>query len=152
MNDLNSLTGGPRGWLVIDGERYGVYELTLGELGELQSWINAQFADPLAYVTERLGNGLTPAQEQHLLRVALELATKPRALLGTPEADALIRGTEGAKMMLWFSIKKGRPGFTLDQAKALLSCLTPLQLEQAFEASSVESVLGDPKQTAGGTA
>lgn len=151
MNDLNSLTGGPRAWLVIDGERYGVHELTLGELGELQSWVNSQYADPLAYVTEHIGTGLTPAQEQHLLRSAIELATKPRALLGTPEADALVRGTEGSKVMLWLAIRKGRPGFTLDQARAVLDRLTPAQLQQAFEASSVEAVLGAPKATEGGT-
>lgn len=149
-NDLSTLTGRPRAWLSAGGEKYGVHELTIGEMGDLQSWVDSQFADPMEIAQRRIGTGLNTHQEQFLLRAALELSCRPKALLGTPEADNLVRSTEGTKVMLWLAIRKGRPGFTLAEASALFGGLTVLQLAQAFTASGVDAVLSDPKAEEGG--
>jgi hypothetical protein len=150
MNDLSTLTNGPRAHLSAGGERYAVHELTLGEMGELQAWVDEQFADPLELAQERMGKGLTPSQERYLLEIALRVACEPKALLGTPQADALVRSAEGTKVMLWLAIRKGRPGFTRGEASALFDTLRPGDLARAFEASGVEAALSDPKAETGG--
>jgi hypothetical protein len=148
-NDLASLNGRPRLTLRVAGDAYAVHPLTLAELGDLQSWVDAQFRDPIDLVRGHLGAGLTMAQEQFLLRAALEIASRPRALIGTPEADALLRSADGQKRMLLAAIRKGRPDFAEADADRLFAALTPFELAAAFEAAGVEAAMGDPSPKAG---
>jgi hypothetical protein len=144
-NDLATLNGRPRVHLRVAGESYAVWPLTLAELGELQSWVDAQYRDPIDLVRDKLGSGMTMAQEQYLLKTALELASRPRALIGTPEADALLRSSEGVKQVLWRSIAKGRPGFAEADAARIFAALTPFELAAAMAESGVDAVTSDPK-------
>jgi hypothetical protein len=151
MNDPGSLSGRPRTRLVADGETFDVWPLSFDEIGELQAWVDAQHRDLLELASEQVGTGrFTMAQEQFLLRTALELAARPRALIGTPAADELLRSVEGTKRLLFVGIRKGRPDFTEEAAAALFGKLNPFELFAAFQATGLEAVMTDPKAPSGG--
>ncbi len=146
QNDLASLSGAARLTLRVGGEAYPVHPLTLADLGELQAWVDSQYRDPVEIVREQLaGRKFSAAQEQFLLKTALEIACRPRALIGTPEADALIRSAAGQKRMLFLAIRKGRPEFGEADADALFAALTPAELLAVMVETGAEAVSADPK-------
>lgn len=152
-NDLASLTGRRTVPLVVGGETYQVHPLSLDDLGQLQAWVDAQFDDPIEVASAALGRGLTRAQEQHLLSEALKLACQPRAKIGTPEGDALLRSVDGIKQLLVLAIRKGRPNFTLEQASAIFEALSAEQIALAMSGSGLETAMEGPESPKpGGTA
>lgn len=145
MSSLSSLTAQPRK-LRVGEKTYDLFPLTLEELGQLQGWVDSQFPDPIQVVADAIGKGnYTVAQQQYLMKQALELASRPKSLIGTPEADRLLQSTEGTKRLLLLSIRKGRPDFTEAEAAELLKDLNGGHVEAAFSATGVDQVIHDPK-------
>lgn len=151
-NDLASLTGRPKATIAVDGERYAIHPLTVADLGAFQEWVSAQLPDPVESVKRFLGKGLSMAQEKHLLAAAVEAAARPRALIGTPEGDAIAGSPAGVAKMLELSIRKGRPGFDEDAARALFERLDLASLAAARVASGMELVAGDADPNGDGPA
>lgn len=130
--------------LVVDGEEYLVHPLTLGEIESLQEWVDAQHRDPIGTVLPHLGKGLTMAAEQFMLGKAIEIASRPRARIGSVEASDLLQTSEGVKETLRVAIAKGRPGFSRADMDALWARLSPAHLAAAKATTGVDAVLHDP--------
>lgn len=144
IKSLARLTGQPT-TLEVDGERYDVHPLSFGDLGSLQAWIDGRRADPFATLAAQLGTGrFSVAQEKHMMALALEQATRPGPPLGTPEADAMLNTLEGYAEVLYLTIRKGRPGFTREDASRLLAALGEGRLGQVRRTTDLDLV-SDPK-------
>lgn len=145
MTSLSNLTAQPKK-LTVGGTDYFLHPLTLDDLGQLQSWIDSQFPDPFQVIGKAIATGnYTVAQQQYLFSQALERSTRPRNLIGTPEADRLLQTVDGMKRMLCLSIRKGRPEFTEEEAEALYRQLGLGDVQAAFAATEVGQVMADPK-------
>jgi hypothetical protein len=143
---LSSLTGQPRR-LSVNGQVYDLHPLTLDDLGQLQGWIDRHFPDPFQIVQEAISKGnYTVPQQQFLFSQALERSTRPKNLIGTPEADRLMGSMQGIEQLLLISIRKGRPEFTEADAKELYLHMGLGDLEAAFAATGVSAVMADPKE------
>jgi hypothetical protein len=145
MNDVATLTAQPRA-LTVDGETYLVHPLTIEEFGQLQGWVDAQFPDPMELAQRAIeGGNYTVAQQQYLMKVAMEMAAKGKRLLGTPDADEKVYSIDGTKEILYFSIRKGRPEFTRADAAALYAKLRVADIERVYSHTNVDMVAADPK-------
>src|SRR4051794_27592650 len=123
--DLATLTNTPR-TLTVDGRDYRIHPLTLNDLGELQEWVNTQLPDPVEAIADSPGfKRLPPEAQKYAIRCAVELASKGKRRLGSPEATELINSTDGVCQLLFLTIKRGDPAFTQDDARKLSGCLTP---------------------------
>jgi len=148
VNDLATLNAKPRS-LLIDGQVYDVHPLTLDEFGDMQHWVDQQFPDPFALAQTAIDNGdYNVAQQQFLLKSALEIAARGKPQLGTPEADAKVYSFTGVKELLYLSIRKGRPEWTREEAETLYRKLGPGQIAGVFDATTASMVLSDPKAEA----
>lgn len=159
MNDIATLTGQAARSIRVDGQAYDLHPLTLDDYGRLQAWVDRQFPDPFDVVSAQIERGrlvvdadgnesrvpYPMAQQQYMLKLALEQASQGRRLIGTPEADTKVQATEGVQEMMFLSITKGRPAFTRAECKALFARLTVAQVAAIFSATNADMVLGDPK-------
>lgn len=145
MNDIGTLTGQPQP-ITVDGETYMVHPLTVDDWGALQAWVDRQFPNPLDAVRDALAKGgFKPAQEQFMIKEALALASKPKAKLGSIEADELLVSAEGSAQVLYLTIRKGRPDFTEKDAAALAEKLAAAEIARLAQASTLDMVVSDPK-------
>jgi len=146
MNNIATLTAQPQ-TLAVDGKEYKVYPLTFADLGELQTWVDSQFPDPFAVVSKAMKSGeFNYAQQQYMLSQAIEKATRPKHLLGTPEADELLMSIEGCKKTLVLSIRRGDPTFTEDDADRLFAKMTEADIAKLNIAMNLDMVTNDPKE------
>jgi hypothetical protein len=112
MNDPATLTGQPKPVTAGDETRL-IYPLDAEGIGKLQAWVDAQFPNPFEVLDRELRDrAYNTAQQQFLMRTAMELSVRGRRLIGTPEADALINSAAGTKYMLFLAISRGDPAFT----------------------------------------
>lgn len=145
MNDLSTLTMQPT-TLTIDGKDYKVHPLDLGDFGYLQEWIDRQFPNPIAIVKKTIDEGgYNLTLQQYMLKEALILASQPRHLIGTPEADALLTSVDGMKQTLYLSIRKGDPSFTEADAETLFAKMNFADTALVAQASTLDMVTTDPK-------
>lgn len=148
---LADLAGQPRR-LRLAGKDYDVYPLRISDFGALQSWVDAQFPDPFRMVkaeldrAEKAGEPYDTGQQKFLMRVAAELASRPRHLIGgDPDADAMVRSLEGVMQFLWLSIRRGDPAFDEAAAKELAGRLTYAEIGAVFTATTLDQVVpGEP--------
>jgi len=161
MNSLASLTSQPsvlrveakneEGQLTGEMLEYQVYPFTIEDLGKLQAWIDRQFPDPFDIARNAIdkakstNNPFTYTQEQFLLKNAAELAMRPRNLIGTPEADALLGSSGACLEILMISIRKGDPTFDEDKSKQLIRSLTAMDILKVYQATQLNLVMSDPK-------
>jgi len=145
MNDLASLNAKPRPF-VVNGVTYQIHQLTLGDFGNLQAWLDAQQPDPFSIAQEQLGR-FTPAQGQHILRTAMEIAAKPKPRIGTPEADLLLTSVEGTKEAFFLSIRKGDPLFDRKKLDEFFSSLGHADIAGLMQSTDLDKVITDPKAT-----
>lgn len=166
IDDLASLAGAPRPLKLADGTTFRVYPLTIEDLGTLQAWVDAQFPDPFDIASREIDRGrlvldaqgrasrepYPVAQQQFLLRAAMELKEKGARLIGTPEADAKLQSYEGLKQLLLVSIRKGDPGFSEADADLLYRRMGVGDVAQLVLLTNLSMVTSDPKAgTPGGT-
>lgn len=145
MNNIATLTASPQ-VLRVDGKEYRVHPLTFADLGALQVWIDSQFPDPFEVVSKAIKSGnFNFAQQQFMLDKAIEKATRPRHLLGTPDADELLLSAEGYKKVLVLSIQKGDPSFTDKDADNLFTRMTQADIAKLESATNLDMVATDPK-------
>lgn len=148
MNNIATLTAQPQ-TLSVDGKEYKVYPLTFADLGELQTWIDSQFPDPFEVVSKAMKSGnFNYAQQQYMLSQAIDKATRPKHLLGTPEADELLMSIEGCKKTLVLSIRRGDESFTDEDADNLFAKLTEADIAKINFATNLDMVASDPKEPA----
>jgi hypothetical protein len=110
----------------LGGESHVVDELRLGDLAEIQAWIESAEPHPL--------DGMPPASadpepESRLARLA-EAWEKARAWpprLGTTRAGQLLNSNEGRTFFLVFCLSRRNPSFGLAQALELLPKITPAE-------------------------
>jgi hypothetical protein len=145
-DSLAALTAQPKP-LTIKGRTYNLYPFTLKDLGALEAWAQAQFPDPFV-VAQRAMDNFNVAQQKLLLATALELASKMKPKLGTPEVDGLIQSIDGIKHVLYLSISKGDPNFTTEDAEAIFDDLGVAEIAKVFAATDVAKVVGSPKDEA----
>lgn len=148
MNNIATLTAQPQ-ILRVEDKEYKVYPLTFADLGALQVWIDSQYPDPFDAVARAIkSNHFNFAQQQFLLDKAIEKATQPKRLIGSPEADELLMSAEGYKQVLILSIRKGDPSFSDDDAKSLFDRMTPADVAKFQSLSNLDMVANDPKDIA----
>ncbi len=161
MNNLATLTSQPTPLKVevkgLDGKptgevlEYLIYPFMMSDYGKMQVWIDQQFPDPFdnarACIQKAIdaGKPFNVAQEQYLLKVASELATRGRRIIGTPEADQLMVSFEGALRVIEISIQKGDPTFDEAKAKRLYENMTAADFVKLYMITQVQYVLSDPK-------
>lgn len=149
MNDLATLTARP-GELVAGDEAHPMAPLTLDDWGELQAWVDRQFPDPFdavdAFLTRRAAAGrpVPPAQQQHLLTAAVEASGRPKRLVGTPEADEVLRSAEGMIETIFLGVRRAEPGFTRAAARAFYAKLSVVQLHKALMLAHADLILSAP--------
>ncbi len=151
MNDPATLNGAPRS-LTVAGVTYQVHPLTFADLGELQIWIEAQYPDPITVAAAALAK-LPTSLHKHLTTAALELASRPKPRLGTPEADRLLLSPEGFGELLRITIQKGDPSFTREQARLLFADMSLAQAAQVLKLTGLDLVVEpqpSPSQCGGG--
>lgn len=155
MNDAATLNGRPTTSLTIDGERYDIHPLTIADFGDLQAWLDRQLPNPLDVIRPHLQN-YNAAQQQAILRAAVEVASSRRALIGTDEASAFLSSIEGVREMLYLAIRKGRPEVTRAEVAGLASKLSVGDIAAVFRGTGLDAVADgegdDPKgrSTSGG--
>jgi hypothetical protein len=145
MSELTTLTAQPRP-MTVDGETYMVHPFTLDDWGELQAWLDRQHPDPFEIVKAAIAKGgFTVAQQQFMIKEALEKAARPKCKIGTVEADELTMSMEGMRQVLYLSIRKGRPGFTEADAAELAVKLTNVDVANLAQSSTLDMLISDPK-------
>lgn len=145
MNDLKTMTAAPSP-VVVDGETYMVHPLTMKDWGAIQSWLDAQYANPFEVVKSAIAlGGFTVEQQKHMMNRALEEAMKPKCKIGSLEADELLTSMEGYAQVLYHCVRKGRPEFTEDDALELAAKLAAVDMTQVGHVSTMNMVVQDPK-------
>lgn len=145
MNSIAVLTAQPKKFKVGDKE-YQLHPLTIEDLGKLQAWIDSQFPDPFDVVKNAFAkHEYNVAQQQFMMRVALEQASRPKHLIGSPEADELLMSMEGIRQFILISIQKGDPDFTIDDLNELVAKMTSTDIAQAMNSTGLDMVVTDPK-------
>ena len=145
MNNLSVLTAQPQKF-VVDGKEYWLHPFDFNDWGRLQSWVDEQFPDPFDVVNKAIAkNSYTVAQQQFMIRAAIDKATQNRRLIGTPEADELLMSIAGIKQILLISIQKGDPSFTMEDAEKLYLAMSRADLAKMQEATTMNMVITDPK-------
>jgi len=158
MNDVASLTGCPH-TVKLGGAPFQVYPLTIQDLGTLQAWVDGQFPDPFDTVNQEIERGrfalgddgkptrvpYSVAQQQYMLKCAMEQKEKGKHLIGTPEADSKLHTMEGVKQLLLVSIRKGDPTFSDAQADELYRKMSVGDVQQLVAITHLDMVTSDPK-------
>lgn len=89
FTSITALTGQPTR-LDAGDESHEIHPLDGERLAKLQAWVDSKFPNPFDVVAEEVERrAYNMSQHQFLLKSALELQSKTRRLIGTPEADAL---------------------------------------------------------------
>jgi hypothetical protein len=141
MSNLTTLTGSAR-TVVLAGESYQVYPLTLADLGELQAWLDTQLPDPLALVRRHIDAANVPMEQAKFLYAeALREASKTRIHLSSPEALPYINGANGVIELLFLAIRKGRPNWSRDQARTVFESLTPADIQRLQSLTELDQVV-----------
>lgn len=130
-----------------------VHPLTYGDLATLQTWIDQQFPCPFEQAATAIrqassaGKPFTVAQEQFLLKNAAELASRPRHLIGSEPADALLLSVDGFRQILVAAIRKGDATFDAAAADRLFQHMTQADLAKVLFATEIALVVNseDPK-------
>jgi hypothetical protein len=150
MNDLATLNGTPKP-VTIGGRAYRIHPLTLADHGDVQRWLDEQQEGRVFEALERqTAKGALPMEIlKYLARSALEVLSRNRILVGTPEADELLKTPEGVAEQLYLGIRKGDPQFTRQEAIALVRAENGEALARAVEAADVFGA-DDPKSPEAG--
>lgn len=152
-NDAATAAGTAR-TVRMGGEEHAFSPLMVADLGELQVWVDARFADPFDLANAEIGRNpgrYNTAQQQFLFRCAMEIARQPKPLIGTPEADELVRSVDGVKELLFLAVRKAEPGFTREDASRIYSRMSVGDVARLFVLTSLDLVMSDPKAGADGT-
>lgn len=144
-NNLADLTAQPKPLRVGD-DTFLLHPLDVGDFGALQAWIDAQQPDPFA-VYDRVASRYPIAQQRALFDKAMELAARPGPKLGTAEADGFLQSLEGAREILYLSIRKGDPSFSRARAEEVFKRLGVAGVARALALSHADQLMGadDPK-------
>lgn len=143
-NDIGRLTARSREFTV-DGRTYRLHVLRIEDWGEMQRWLDAQQPDPLAVARETIATGeWSLSQQQYLLKTAMELASRPKPRVGTPEAAGMLDSIEGRVEMLYLSVRRGDPAFSRQDAARLFDAMSADDQSAAIEHTEAAAML-DPK-------
>jgi hypothetical protein len=149
MNTLTDLAGQPRPLKVRvkdEVREYQVYPLTVEELASLQGWVDAQFPDPFATVSEAIKKHDFPvSQQEYLLDRAVAASVLHRHPIGTPEADRMLFSFEGTLQLIWLAIRKGKPDLTDAEVKELRLWMSLADLIALKTHTGIGAILSDPK-------
>ena len=147
--EVKDEAGNPTGRIL----EYQIHPLSFRDHGPIQRWIDEQTPDPFAAAWEAIerqrakGEPFNVAQEQFILRNAAEMAMRPRNLIGTPVADALLTSAAGIERIIVAAIRKGDPSFDDAKADELMKHMSQLDLLKAYTATQMPLVISDPKAT-----
>lgn len=130
--------------LVVEGEEYRLYDLSLADLGELQAWLDSLYREPLEVIAPQLGR-FDLEVAKFLVRDARDAACRPRPQLGQGEANLLLLSVDGIKEVLYLAIRKGRPDFSRDDLDALCRRITLDDAYAAIEATGLMGGRDDPR-------
>lgn len=145
VNDLKILTAQPQP-IVLGDETYMAHPLTVDDWGEVQAWLDAQHKNPFTVVKAAIAEGgFSMAIQQYMINQALDRATKPTCRIGSPEADELLTSMQGYAQILYISIRKGRPEFTVKDAAELAMKLTAIDMVEIGQATTLNMMASDPK-------
>jgi len=146
MNDPATLSARPRP-MTVGGRTYMVHPLTLSDFGDLQSWVDSQFPDPVEVATRSIEAGdFNPAQQQFLLKTALEIACRGRHMIGSSDLAAeKLFSASGIKEVLFKAISKGDPSFTRKDADDLHSQMNMAHVLFLQATTTLDLVADDPK-------
>jgi hypothetical protein len=108
----------------LDGRRFVAGELTLGDLAELQAWLEEADPNPLDGLPPAWAD-VEPGTRPARLRALWDAAGEWPARLGTPAAGALLGTERGRAFFLCLCLRRHQPAFGLGDALALLPRVWP---------------------------
>jgi hypothetical protein len=117
MTTLPDATAAPK-MLEHRGEEYRLRPLDYDGIAEIERWLQSEHIA----ITERNlpQNGkISPELRERLLVEAYARAS--RIHLHHPDADALLCTAEGLSRLIWCSMRRDRPGITLEEVRKVLS-------------------------------
>jgi len=136
--------------IVCGGKTYMAYPLTFEDMGEVQNWLDEQQEIRVQSMLERaVERGVLPTEIlKYMARSAMDVAARNRLMLGSQEASEALASLDGSVFVMWYSIHKGDPTFTIEDAKAIIK--DKLGHEFAQKVQEVADIVGpqDPKSTA----
>lgn len=121
MQDLAIATGAER-TVLVSGVTYRVPKLTPAILGRINAWLKDQVPNPKDRARERMA-GLPDAVALAIWRDAVEEAKDWPPTFGTPKGDAYLMQFDGVTQILFVLLSVTVPGFTIDQARAIVNAI-----------------------------
>lgn len=142
MHDIHAIDERPTP-LTVGDTTYQLYDLSWHDLATLQAWVDSKYRDPRELVTEHLlgiGARLPIEVQKFMVREAIEMARRPKPLLGMAEASAQLLSVEGLQQIVLLSIRKGDPTFSDADAEALFRKLTFDHAAEVVERTGILSI------------
>ena len=122
MPSITSVVPPPR-VVALAGRDWLVGELRLGDLWELQAWLDARHGDPLAVVRPRLAE---PTKEWRPLVIdAYDAAEAGPPTFGTDRARVEFGTAEGIVAFVWIVLRRAYPSLTAEDAVSLATLMEP---------------------------
>lgn len=134
----------------LGNETWTFHRLTLADLGQFRTWVEGA---PIRRVQSCM-DGMEPAAKQFLLGKAYEETKQLAIEMTDARAFGEMATAGGLSYLAWLSIRKGRPGVTLDDMAPLLAVTNLTQLNEIIAAvAGLDPTTGPQSLTgaAGGT-
>lgn len=134
MRSLSDLYPSPRA-VPFGGETFLVGELRVGDVAELQRWLDTRGPDPLAAVRPLLHAPFVGPGDRHLFSEAIDLATAGPPSWGDERAGAEFAKIEGVFAFLKVVLGRGRPDLTDDRLLDLMGRMEAAEFDAAVSAA-----------------
>lgn len=143
-NPFGIINASPITYLLGD-ESWTFHRLTLADLGQFRTWVESA---PIRRVQACM-DGMEPAVKQFLLGKAYEETRQLALEMTDARAFGEMATAGGLSYLAWLSIRKGRPGVTLDDMSPLLAVTNLAQLNEIIAAVAGLDPTSGPQAPAG---
>lgn len=117
-DDFARSTASPR-TITLAGREYLVGKFSPRDIGDLQAWLKEQIPDPRREAREFM-EGLPDAVAIEVWKDAVERSKEwPPTIQSTIGFGLLTTSHEGNARMIWVTLRRHNPGFTLDRAREI---------------------------------
>jgi len=131
----------------IGGKEWTFHPLTLSDLGQFRTWLESA---PIRRV-QLCMDGMEPQAKQFLLAKAYEESRQLALEMSDNQACNQLSTFSGLSYAMWLSVRKGRPGVTLDDMSGLLAFGNLPELGAIIgRVSGLDPTTGPQSQTAAG--
>ena len=143
------MNGQPR-QIQFRGKTYLACALDFDDFGHVQAWIDEQQRKRAVDMLEEiLTRTAIPLEVKKFASMgSMDVVSRNQILLGTAEADQMLNSLEGLVFLTWYSIHKGMPEFTMDDAREIAKDTFSAAFLKAVAEQADVIGAEDPKSTA----